>query len=220
MEGERFQPVVYVVDQDPEFLEPIQWLLANSGFHVRAFDDPEEFFQDLEPDRPGCILLETHLGGIDGLSLLDKLYRQGVEVPAIFLSTRADVSLAVRAMKAGAHDFLEKPFDPRTLLGAIEDAVAKDGERLEKRRVKADLLERFNRLTPREEEVAWKIAHGCSSKEAAVHLGLSPRTVEGHRVRVMDKMQARSTAHLVFLLAFAVDELPLPEEGENRKLSN
>jgi len=193
----RAEPVVWVVDDDEAMRSSLKWLIESVGMRVESFDSADAFLRDHYPGRFGCLLLDVRMPGMSGLDLLEYLERERMMPPTIIITGHGDVPMAVRAMKAGAVDFIEKPFNDETLLDAIRHALAKE----EKRRVTsaqvAEYAERVEHLTPRELEVMKMVTDGRSNKEIANALGVSAKTIEAHRARVMEKMHARSLAELV-----------------------
>lgn len=184
---------VCVVDDDPAVLESLEALLASVGFETEAYGSARAFLEGFGPDRAACILLDVAMPEMDGLTLLETLGAARRGVPVIMVTAHGDVPMAVRAMQAGAADFVEKPFEPDRLLGCIGRAVA--GAAPEP--ADAGLRAVFQQLTPRESEVMRQMVIGHPNKVIAHHLGLSPRTVEIHRGRVMHKTGADSLSHLV-----------------------
>ncbi|HUF86928.1 MAG TPA: response regulator [Thermohalobaculum sp.] len=184
---------VCVVDDDPAVLESLEALLASVGFETEAYGSAQAFLEGFDPDRAACILLDVAMPRMDGLTLLETLGAARRGVPVIMVTAHGDVPMAVRAMQAGAADFVEKPFEPDRLLACIERAVA----RAAPEPADAGLRAVFGQLTPREAEVMRQMVIGHPNKIIAHHLGLSPRTVEIHRGRVMQKTGAGSLSHLV-----------------------
>lgn len=191
-------PTVYVVDDDHAVRESLQWLIESVGLPVETFDSAKAFLTRCEtgPVR-GCLVVDVRLPGVSGLDLQDQLRERGLYLPTIVITGHGDVPVAVRAMKAGALDFIEKPFSDQTLLDRIREAMDKD-EQLHALRARCDVLvERYDRLTNREREVMQLVVAGRLNKQIAAELGLSHKTIEVHRAHVMDKMQADSLADLV-----------------------
>jgi FixJ family two-component response regulator len=191
-------PTVFVVDDDPGVLESVRWLLESVGLGVRAFDNPQDFLAAFDPmDGPACLLLDIRMPGMSGLDLQDWLNTEGYEVPVVFLTAHGDVPLAVRAMKAGALEFIEKPYNAQQLIDTVQQAIETDRRQREAGARRHQVRARVDTLTPRERQVARMVVDGFSNKGIAAELGLSPKTVEVHRGRVMTKMGAGSTAELV-----------------------
>ena len=203
--------IIHVVDDDPHVLDSTHWLLENSGFRVDTHSHPESFLAVYQLERTGCIILDIRMPGMTGLDLQDELVRVGAEIPIIFITAHGDIPQTVQAMKLGAWDFIEKPYDPRRLLESVEGALERVEARREIRHRRATYTSRFSKLSPRELEVAREVAGGRSSKEVARRLNLSPRTVETHRYRLMEKVGAHSVAHLVLMLMEIGEEVRIPE---------
>lgn len=192
--------IVYVVDDDGGVLESVRWLLESVDLRVRTFDDPQAFMEAFEEDGPACLLLDIRMPGVSGLDVQDWLQEQGATVPVVFLTGHGDVPLAVRAMKSGALEFIEKPYNAQHLIETVQHAIEiHRRQRMEGAR-RGALRSRVEGLTPREREVARLVVHGLSNKAIAGQLGLSPKTVEVHRGRVMTKMRAKSSAELVQMI--------------------
>jgi FixJ family two-component response regulator len=189
--------IVYVIDDDASVRGALENLLGSVGFDVRVFPTPQEFLQAARPDAPGCILLDMRLPGMSGLVVQQELTAAGIALPVIFLSGYADVPVTVRAMKAGAVEFLTKPFNEQELLDAVHAAIERDRARRRDDGRTAALHARFVTLSPREREVMALVAAGRANKQIAGELGVSEVTVKVHRGQVMRKMLARSVADLV-----------------------
>ncbi len=188
---------VFVVDDDDGVRTSLGILLDSAGYRAVPFASADDFLAQYDPARPGCLLLDMRMPGMTGMELIEELARRGGFVPVIFITGHGDVPMAVEAMKAGAFDFLQKPFSPRNLLERIERALAADTEARQVLSRTEELRQRYTTLTPREKEVMALIVAGHANKVIAMDLGLSERTVEIHRARVMEKMATRSVAHLV-----------------------
>lgn len=191
------EATVHIVDDDAPVRDALRSLLEAEGFVVRVYAHAEAFLAAALSNRPACALLDIRMPGMDGLALHRLLGQQAVPLPCIFITGHADVPLAVRALKQGAFDFIEKPFSDDVLVDAINAAIRADAATYRDGQNKAELARRVARLSERETEVLRQIVDGRSSKEIARRLELSPRTVESHRVRIMDKMQAESLSELV-----------------------
>jgi FixJ family two-component response regulator len=174
-------------------------LLNTVGYKTAAFASPKEFLDKFKPNTGGCLVLDIRMPGMSGLELQQHLNRMGSLLPVIFVTGHGDVPMAVQAMKEGAFEFLQKPFRDQDLLDRINHALEQDKEIRSTLARRADVLRRFESLTPREKEVMAMVVDGVANKVIAVDLGLSERTVEIHRAKVMEKMGARSVAHLVKL---------------------
>jgi FixJ family two-component response regulator len=188
---------VYVVDDDDGVRTSLGILLDSAGYRAVPFASAPDFLAQYDPARPGCLLLDMRMPGMTGMELLQEMARRGAFLPVIFITGHGDVPMAVEAIKAGAFDFLQKPFSPRDLLVRIERALAADTEARQMLSHTEELRRRHATLTPREKEVMGLIVAGHANKVIAMDLGLSERTVEIHRARVMEKMATRSVAHLV-----------------------
>lgn len=188
---------VFVVDDDDGVRTSLGILLDSAGYRAVPFSAATDFLAQYDAARPGCLLLDMRMPGMTGMELMQELAQRGAFLPVIFITGHGDVPLAVEAMKAGAFDFLQKPFSSRDLLERIERALAADTEARQLLSRIAELRQRHATLTPREKEVMGLIVSGHANKVIAMDLGLSERTVEIHRARVMEKMATRSVAHLV-----------------------
>ena len=197
--------LVHLVDDDEAIRRSAGFMLKTSGFHVRSYESGIELLKSAPDLEPGCILLDIRMPGMDGLEVQQSLKAKGVALPVIIMTGHGDVTLAVQAMKAGAVDFIEKPFEKAVLLSAIEQEV----ERLKRssaNRGRADQAAvRLQALTPREREVLDGLAKGLPNKTIAYDLGISPRTVEIHRANLMTKLEVRSLSEAL-RLAFAAQD--------------
>ena len=190
---------VYVVDDEPAVLKSLWRLLRVAGFEVATFASPQEFLAKLDPDAAGCALLDVAMPGLDGLALQEALASRGILLPVIFLTGRGDVPASVRAMKAGACDFLTKPVDDGVLLEAVRLALERGRAARAVRRELEEARDHLASLTPREREVLEGVAAGRLNKQIAGDLGITEKTVKVHRARVMEKLGASSVADLVRL---------------------
>jgi FixJ family two-component response regulator len=189
--------VVYVVDDDSSMRGSLDSLLRSVGLEVHLHASAQEFMKSPRPDSPGCLLLDVRLPGMSGLSFQQELTKAGIALPVIFITGHGDVPMTARAMKAGAADFLTKPFDEQTLLDAVHAAIERDRARRAEAACLAELELRHRALTEREREVMRLVVTGQVNKQIAAELGLSLVTVKVHRGQVMRKMQAKSVPELV-----------------------
>jgi two-component system response regulator FixJ len=193
----RKKPTIYIVDDDDGMRRALTVLMQTVGYNAVAYERPTEFLQKLDPNQPGCLVLDVRMPEMSGLEVQQQLNRNGSMLPVILITGHGDIPMAVQAMKDGAFDFLQKPFRDQDLLDRINGAIKQDAENRELVERHADLKRRVESLTPREREVMGLVVDGRANKVIAIDLGLSERTVEIHRANVMEKMQARSVAHLV-----------------------
>lgn len=191
--------LVLVIDDDPSVRRQLQRQLRLEGYEVEAFGSSRAILEYSLPERPTCLVLDVRLAGVSGIDLYAQLKRRGSAPPVVFLTGFGGVPLATRAMKEGAVDFLEKPVRRAALLAAVRAAVAESRKTLAERAEVSGLTGRYESLTPRERQVMDLVVDGAANKVIAIDLGLSERTVEIHRAKVMEKMGARSVAHLVKL---------------------
>ena len=199
----NIEPIVFVVDDDQAMRNSLKWLIESVGMQVETYTSASEFIDSYYPGRAGCLLLDVRMPGMSGLELQAYLSRQEIRIPIVIITGHGDVSMAVRAMKAGAVDFIEKPFNDQALLDSIRNALDFDEQQRSLQAQRAEIAARLAQLTPREHEVMEMVTDGRSNKEIAAELGVSAKTVEAHRARVMDKMQADSLAELVRMALIA-----------------
>ena len=192
--------MVYVVDDDPSVRRAIKRLVESMGLQVEMFGSGQEFLQANRPDVPSCLVLDIRLPGISGLDFQQELAKANVHIPIIFVTAHGDVPMTVRAMKAGAVEFLTKPFHDEDLLDAIHLALERDRRRRQQEAELAVLRERFESLSPREREVVSLVVTGMLNKQIAAQIGTAENTVKVHRSRAMEKMQANSLADLVKMI--------------------
>lgn len=190
-------PVVFVVDDDPSVRSSLKFLISTVGLHVETFDSAETALQKLPSDAPSCLVVDVRLRGLSGLDLQRELAARNRDVPIIFITAHGDIPMSVRAMKAGAVEFLTKPFRDQDLLDAVRIALERDRVKREQRKEVSGLQQRFSSLTPREQDVVRLVAAGMLNKQIADQLGTAENTVKVHRSRAMEKMQAQSLADLV-----------------------
>ncbi|MDJ0805679.1 MAG: response regulator FixJ [Gammaproteobacteria bacterium] len=197
------KPTVFVVDDDQAIRSSLKWLIESVAMQVKTFESADAFIENYYPGRSGCLLLDVRMPGMSGLELQEYLAEQRISIPVIIITGHGDVPMAIRAMKAGAVDFIEKPFNDELLLESIRHALMLDEQQRDKQSQKAEIATRLARLTPREHEVMAMVTEGKANKEIASALGVSAKTVEAHRARVMEKMQAGSLADLVRMAMLA-----------------
>ncbi len=193
-------PIVYVVDDDASVRESLSSLIRSAGMAVEVFASPFEFLAKDKLSDFACLVLDVRMPGLDGLALQERIAELGVEIPIIFITGHGDVPLAVRAMKAGAIDFLNKPFDDTDLLKAIAAALSRVSAKVNERSEQADLCQRFDALTPREKQIMFAVAQGKQNKAIAYDLSVTESTVKVHKHNVMSKMNLRSVAELTLAI--------------------
>jgi len=193
----KVDSVVFVVDDDASVREAISSLIKSVGLNVETFETAQDFLQSKRPDVPGCMVLDVRLPGLSGLDLQRELSAHAIKLPIIFITGYGDVPMSVRAIKAGAVEFLTKPFRDQDLLDAIQQAVTRDRDSRHEQREMTKLSQRFGSLTAREREVLDLVAAGLLNKQIAGELGVSEITVKIHRGQVMKKMGAGSLAELI-----------------------
>ena len=198
--------VVFVIDDDPSMRAALEDLVGSVGMGVRPFASTEEFLASKRPDAPGCLVLDVRLPGMSGLTFQTELAKVGVDLPVIFITGHGDIRMSVRAMKAGAVEFLTKPFHDQDLLDAIHAAIERDRERRREALLVGELRERYATLTERERQIMTLVVIGRANKQIAAELNLSEMTVKVHRGQVMRKMQAGSLPGLVRI----ADRLTVP----------
>ncbi len=208
------RPIVFVVDDDPSVRKSLSRLIKSHGLAVETFASAGEFLSRSHYGGPGCLVLDLRMPGLDGLELQKQLAPAGYALPIVFITGHGDIPASVKAMKAGAVDFLPKPFNDTELLAAIHQAFEKDKAVRVARAEVDDIQKKLDRLTPRELEVMKLIVRGYLNKQAAADLGVSEKTIKVHRARVMEKMQVRSFAELVHL-ADRVQRSPSPVPGSS-----
>ena len=190
---------MFVVDDDPSIREALSSLIRSVKLRVETFSSAQDFLRHDRPDAPACLVLDVRMTGMDGLELQQRLIRHRIQLPIIFITGHGDIPMSVRAMKAGAVEFLTKPFRERQLLCAIGQAIERDREGLAQRKERAELFTRYHSLTPREQQVMRSVVNGLLNKQIAAELGMAEITVKVHRGRMMAKLGIRSVADLVRL---------------------
>jgi FixJ family two-component response regulator len=193
----KADPTIFVIDDDVSVRQALESLIKSVGWQVRTFKNAPDFLHSGEIDAPGCLILDVRLPGLSGLDLQRSLAERKNHLPIIFLTGHGDIPMSVRAMKAGAVEFLTKPFREQDLLDAIRLAIDRDHTVQQQQSELAELSERYDTLTPREREVMGLVVSGLLNKQAAASLGLSEVTIKVHRGQVMQKMHAQSLAELV-----------------------
>jgi two-component system response regulator FixJ len=205
MIGER--PTVYVVDDDEAVRTSLKWLIASINLDVRTYASAQEFLADYTPNSgPGCLVADVRMPGISGLELQRQLAAQGSNLPVIVITGHGDVDMAVRAMKGGAFDFIQKPFNDQLLLDLVQNALEKSMRLARAEAERSEIRDRLEQLTEREREVLNGIVAGESNRQIANRLKLSEKTIEFHRAKVMRKMEAGSLAELTRKVVLADPE--------------
>lgn len=205
-------PIVFLVDDDLAVREGLSSLIRSVGLRVETFVSAQDFLQFRPPDAPACLVLDVRMPGLSGLDLQRQLADAGNRVPIIFITGHGDIPMTVRAMKAGAAEFLSKPFRNQDLLDAIAHSLKQDEAARQQRTELAEIQARYDTLTSREREVTVLIVRGMLNKQAAAELGITEITIKFHRHNVMDKMKARSLPALVRM----VESLGLPDLADKR----
>ena len=191
---------IYIVDDDPAVRDALSVVFELEGFDVSAFESADSFLDAIRSGEPACVLVDVHMPGRSGIDLLKALNAEHYPAPIFIISGQADIPMAVGAIKLGAYDFIEKPFDAETVVGRVRSALSATERRASAEGAKGTVAADFtgkHLLTPRELEVLGQITAGASNKEAGRQLGISPRTIEVHRARIMEKLNARNAADLV-----------------------
>ena len=193
------EPTVFIVDDNDDFRTTVQQLIESVGLNVETYTSAQELLDSYDYQKPGCMVMDVRMPGMSGLDAQEALAKRSISTPVIFVSACADISVAVRAMKRGAVDFFEKPFNPHDFLDCVQRCVQQDVANRHEHTRRQETKARLVRLTSREEEVMRLVVAGMSSKAVAEQLGISRRTVESHRAKVMHKTQTQSIADLVKL---------------------
>ncbi len=202
-EQNQSRATVFVVDDDQAMRTSLKWLIESVGMPVESYASANEFLDHYQAGRHGCLVLDVRMPGMSGLELQEHLAERDLRIPVVIITGHGDVPMAVRAMKSGAVDFIEKPFNDEALLDAIRRALAHEEHQRQQQQECAQVQQRLASLTPREHEVMQMVTEGRSNKEIANALGVSAKTIEAHRARVMEKMQAGSLAELVRMALMA-----------------
>ena len=191
------EPTVFIVDDDDAVLDSLRMLMKSVGLKTECHGSAADFLEAYNPERAGCLVLDGRMPGMSGIDLQERLASMHSMLPVIFITGHGDIQMAVHAMQAGAVDFIQKPFSDQALLERIQRTVAQDVKNRELLHKRAEIIRRIESLTPREKQVMEMVAAGNANKVIAIDLGVSERTVEIHRARVMKKMEAESLPHLV-----------------------
>jgi FixJ family two-component response regulator len=199
------EPTVYIVDDDDAVRGFLCQLVSSVDLKVKAFESAQAFLEGYGSDGPGCLVLDIRMPGMSGLELQQELNRRGIDLPIIVLTGHGNVQVAVHAMKGGAVDFIEKPFNNDLLLDRVQHAVAASLDGYQERARRDEITRRMDRLTPRERQILGLVVGGATNKSMADHLNISDKTVEIHRAKVMDKMEAGSLAELVRMFSLVED---------------
>ncbi|UTW04805.1 response regulator transcription factor [Amphritea atlantica] len=192
----RYSGTVFIVDDDDDFRDSMQWLLESDDLPVQSFSSARDFLSNYKGDK-GCMLLDVRMPEINGLALQQIMLERDIRLPIVVLSGHGDIPMAVTAMKNGAIDFLEKPFDDEVLIPLVQNALIKADEMFADRQQQEQVRKQYETLSRREREVMSLVVSGKANREIAEELGISPKTVEVHRSRVMSKMRAESLPELV-----------------------
>jgi two-component system, LuxR family, response regulator FixJ len=201
------EATVFVVDDDDAVRESLAFLMKSIGLKAESFPSAQAFLDSYNPARAGCLVLDIRMPGMSGLELQEKLIQMGSILPIIFITGHGDVPMAVKAIKAGAADFVQKPFRDQELIDRIREVLEEDSHTRAEKLQRTEILRRMETLTEREREVMGQVVDGKANKVVAIDLNVSQRTVEIHRANVMEKMKARSLAQLVRLVMKARGEL-------------
>jgi len=197
------QPTVFIVEDDPSMRKSLRSLVESAGHRAETFASADEYLERLNPADPGCLILDLRMPGTTGLQLLEQLRTRKVLIPAIIVTAFGDVPSAVYAIKTGAVDFIEKPFSGAQLLERVQQAIEQDGRRRKEVSAVSEIKTKLNLLTAREKEVLDLVVAGLASKQIAIELHLSQKTVESHRAHIMEKLQVGNVAELVNMVMTA-----------------
>jgi len=193
----ELEPIVFIVDDDPSVRRSTERLIRSAGLKVQTFASAREFLKHPRIEGPACLVLDVRMPGLSGMDLQRELIQAGIRIPIIFITGHGDIPMSVRAMKAGAMEFLTKPYRSRALLDAIHAAIERDRSAHQERSETGELRQRYEQLTPREREVLPLVAAGLLNKQVAGELATTERTIKFHRAHIMQKMRAESLADLV-----------------------
>ncbi len=193
------KPLVYLVDDDFSVRDSLSMLIESTGQAVRSFESADDFLNNFDPDQAGCLILDVRMPSMTGLELQEELVRRDFAIPIIFISGHADVPDSSKAFRAGAIDYMEKPFATELLLKRMQEAIQKDLNTRINNAERRKLKKRLSQLTPREHEVMILVVKGLSNKEVARHLNVSNRTIDVHRAKIMEKMDAEDLAELTVM---------------------
>jgi len=199
-------PTVFIIDDDAAVRDSIRLLVRSIGLPAEIYPSGKAFLADFDPHRPGCLVLDVRMPGMSGLDVQKRLLERQATIPIIFITAHGDVPMAVEAVKAGALDFVQKPFRDQDLIDRIQEALQRDADIRSQQADGDEIRQRVASLTAREREVMQMVVDGSANKVIAYDLGLSERTVEIHRARVMEKMQAESLPHLVRMVVKVQDD--------------
>jgi FixJ family two-component response regulator len=191
------EPIVFLVDDDQLFRRSTERLIRTAGLNVQPFSSARDFLKSPRPEGPACLVLDVRMPGLSGMDLQRELAQSGFHIPIVFITGHGDIPMSVRAMKAGAVEFLTKPFRSRVFLDAIRAAIERDRSALQKQSETRELRERYEQLTPREREVMTLVAEGLLNKQVAAQLSTTEATIKFHRAHIMQKMCANSLADLI-----------------------
>jgi FixJ family two-component response regulator len=191
------EPIVFIVDDDLSVRRSTERLLRSAGLEVQTFTSAREFLKNPRPEGPACLVLDVRMPGLSGMELQRELAQSGIHIPIIFITGHGDIPMSVRAMKAGAVEFLTKPFRSRSLLEAVRAAIERDRSAHKTRSETGEIRQRYEQLTPREREVLALVVAGLLNKQVASELSTTERTIKFHRAHIMQKMGAESLADLV-----------------------
>jgi FixJ family two-component response regulator len=213
-EAPELQPIVFVIDDDASLRNALTNLFRSVGLRAEVFASAPELLQSKLPDVPSCLVLDVRLPGLSGLDFQAELSKANIHIPIIFMTGHGDIPMTVRAMKAGAVDFLTKPFRDQDMLDAVAAAIERDRERRKEEKVLSEVRSRFASLTPREQEVLALVASGLMNKQIAAEIGLAEITVKIHRGSIMKKMSAKSLADLVRMAELLEIRRPKSERAQ------